>query len=585
MKYLYVLIGIFLMQASLIAQVPSWAARIKSTSEDYVSDVATDAAGNVYAVGRFMESVDFDPGPGVYYLNNFSQEKGNLFCVKYSPEGNLLWAKQIGGDRNINVLATYAEYIHPKIALDGNGYMYITGLFDYHMDLNPSPSASFFLPLLAPNSPTTRFLGKYTTDGDFVWAKRIGGDDVVSSVFNTMKADSAGNIYLAGHFWNTVDFDPGPGTYNLTSDNNYDIVFMKLNADGDFVWAKKIGSPGADDIVKKMVIDDQSLYITGSYRGTVDFDPQSSVYNMQSENNSEDAYIAKYNLSDGGLQWAKTLGSGTGFDAGYVIQVDDAGNVYASGHFRGTVDFDSSPNSTYALTVAGGYYSTYLLKLNSLGQFIWVKRFDAKGPIYPSEEKAYDIAVKGDRLYFTGYFLTSMDCDPAENQQFIINSNGGNYDIFLIALDTSGSFIWAKSYGGIIHDYPYVVKIDKNDDIILAGKYSNKVNFFPTITNDNAEGYDGFTLKINKNAFLKTDDVSTADKIRIYPNPTSDKVFINSEANILTVKIMDTDGRLLFTKDINKKSATVDMTGLKEGIYMITVTGALKSFTEKIIKK
>lgn len=585
MRYLYLLIGVLFMQASLFSQVPTWAARIKGGSEDYVSDVATDAAGNVYAVGRFLETVDFDPGPGIYYLNNFTQEKGNLFCVKYNSEGNLIWAKQIGGDRGVSVLAPYAEYIHPKIALDGNGYLYITGLFDYRMDLDPSPSGSFFLPLLSPTSTVTRFLGKYTTDGNFVWAKRVGGADNLGCVFNNMKVDTAGNIYLAGHFWSTVDFDPGPGTYNLTSDNNYDIVFMKINSSGDFVWAKKVGSPGADDIVKKMAIDGQSLYITGSYRGTVDFDPQSGVYNLQSENNSEDAYIAKYNLSDGSLQWAKTLGSGIGFDVGHAIQVDNDGNVYAAGQFRGTVDFDFSPNSTYSLTVPGGFYSIYLLKINSSGQFIWVKKFDAMDQTYPSEARPYDIAVKGNRIYFTGYFLVSMDCNPAENQQFVINSNGGNYDIYLISLDTDGSFVWAKSYGGIAHDYPYAVRIDKNDDILLAGKYSKNVNFFPTITNEYVDFYDGFTIKLNKNGFLKSDEIVSGEKISIYPNPSSDKIFINSESKILNVKLLDMEGRLLITKNVNEDSTDLDITNLERGVYIVTVKAALKSFTTKIIKK
>ncbi|SHF81520.1 T9SS type A sorting domain-containing protein [Chryseobacterium sp. OV279] len=584
MRYLYLLMCFFI-QASLMAQVPSWAARIKSISEDYVSDLATDAEGNVYAVGRFLDGVDFDPGPGIYNLNNFTQEKGNLFCVKYSSEGNLIWAKQIGGDRGVSVHPVNAEYLHPKIALDGNGYLYITGLFDYRMDLDPSSSGSFFLPLLSSTSATTRFLGKYTTDGDFVWAKRVGDENILGSVFNNMKVDTAGNIYLAGHFWNTVDFDPGPGTFNLTSDNKYDIVFMKITTNGDFAWARKIGNPGVDDIVKKIAIDGQSLYITGSYRGLVDFDPQSGVYNLQSESNSEDAYIAKYNLSDGGLQWAKTLGSGNGYDVGYAIQVDNSGNVYTSGHYRGTVDFDFSPNSTYPMTALGTGYSMYLLKLNTLGEFIWVKQFDAMGQLFPSETRPYDIAVKGDRVYFTGYFLTSMDCNPAANQQFIINSNGGNYDIYLISLDTNGSFLWAKSYGGVLHDYPYAVRIDKNDDIILGGKYSDKVNFFPTITNENVDGYDGFTIKLNKNGFLKTDDIATAEKIRIYPNPTSDKIFINSESEILDVKVFDIDGRLLLTKNVTGNSTDLDMTNLKVGMYTITVTGSLKSFSKKIIKK
>jgi hypothetical protein len=586
MKYFYILAFIFLAQISLSGQLPNWVSPIKGDTDDYVSDVVTDAAGNVYSVGRFLNFVDFDPGPQNTIMNTLTADKGNLFVVKYSPAGNLIWAKQIGGDKGVSVNAVDAEYLHPKIALDGLGNFYITGLYDYRMDLDPSPSSTFFLSNIPGIGATYRFVGKYTTNGEFVWAKRIGGTDNLGCVFNNMKVDNSGNIYFAGNFWNTVDFDPGAGTFNLTSDNNYDIFFMKLDTNGNFIWAKKLGNPNQDEIVKKMVIDNQNLYITGSYMGTVDFDPQNTVSNLQSVGNTIDGYIAKFSLSDGTLQWAKSYGSGVGGESGYAIQVDVSGNVYASGHFKGTVDFDSDPVNTAILTNTGTAYATYFLKLSSSGQFIWVKRFIAMGSLYPSEQKPYEIAVKGNTVYLAGYYLDSMDCNPDDSQQFLITANGGNYDMFVIALNTNGVFSGAKSYGGTLHDYLYTMAIDNNEDIIIGGKYSQNVNFDPSVTSVPVSGiYDGFTLKLNKNLFLKTSEFSQRPKFEIYPNPTINSVMINSELPIINVNIYSIDGKFIFTKNTDGKFAEIDLKHLNSGIYLLHINTVNRTYVEKIIKK
>ena len=586
MKFIYILAFLFLSQVSISGQIPNWVAPVGSDSDDYVSDVAVDAVGNVYSVGRFLNWADFDPGLPNINMNTFTVDKGNLFVVKYSPAGNLIWVKQIGGDKGVSVNAVDAEYLHPKIALDGLGNFYITGLYDYRMDLDPSPSSSFFLSDIPGIGATYRFVGKYTTDGGFVWAKRIGGNDNLGCVFNNMKVDNLGNIYFAGNFWNTVDFDPGTGTFNLTSDNNYDIFMMKLDTQGNFVWAKKIGNPGQEDIVKKMVIDNQHMYITGSYKGLVDFDPQSTVSNLQSVGNTFDGYLAKYSLSDGSLQWAQSIGSGVGADSGFAIQVDNSGNVYTSGHFKGSVDFNSDPINTAILTNTGTSYSTYFLKLSSTGQFIWVKRFTAMGALYPSEQKPYDIAVKGNKVYLAGYFLVSMDCNPDDNQQYVITANGDNYDMFIISLDTDGIFSGAKSFGGILHDYLYTIAIDNNEDIIIGGKYSEDVNFNPAITNINVSGvYDGFTVKLSKNMFLKTTDVALPVKLNVYPNPTTDQITVQSKSRIKDVTVYSIDGKLIFSKNTDGKSAVIDLKGLNAGVYLIHINSGSQTFVEKIIKK
>ena len=77
-------------------------------------------------------------------------------------------------------------------------------------------------------------------DGDFVWAKSMGGPYAVS-VATAITVDASGNIYTTGGFSGTVDFDPGPGTFNLTAAGNRDIFLSKLDSAGNFLWVSNMG--------------------------------------------------------------------------------------------------------------------------------------------------------------------------------------------------------------------------------------------------------------------------------------------------------------------------------------------------------
>ena len=64
-----------------------------STIWDYVTDLVTDSAGNSYVTGYFFNTISI----GTYTLNNTGSSFGNVFLTKINTNGNVLWAKQIGG--------------------------------------------------------------------------------------------------------------------------------------------------------------------------------------------------------------------------------------------------------------------------------------------------------------------------------------------------------------------------------------------------------------------------------------------------------------------------------------------------------
>src|SRR5262245_21645591 len=127
------------------------------------------------------------------------------FGICYSQSPNWLWAKGEGGIGRDDGMA---------IAIDSSGNVYTTGIFSSTADFDPCPG--FFN--LVSNGQTDIFILKLDSSGNFVWAKQIGG--ATYDAGESLAIDSIGNVYITGAFSGTVDFDPGAGVFNLTSDSS-----------------------------------------------------------------------------------------------------------------------------------------------------------------------------------------------------------------------------------------------------------------------------------------------------------------------------------------------------------------------------
>ena len=219
------------------------------------------------------------------------------------------------------------------------------------------------------------------------WMKQVGG--IGGDRGRDMVLDGAGNVYTTGVYANTVDFDPGPGIFNLTSTGGSQIFVSKLDTDGNFVWAKSMGGSGADSGQGLAVDAAGNVYITGGFTGTADFDPGPTTFTLTAATTTEyDIFIVKLN-SLGDFAWAKGIVGGTWWDNGQDIAVDASGNVHVVGRFYfqgGARDFDPGPG-TFFLTA--GQEDVFILKLDTNGNFVWAKDFGA-GSL---ENRGYSIVL------------------------------------------------------------------------------------------------------------------------------------------------------------------------------------------------
>lgn len=314
----------------------------------------------------------------------------------------------------------------------------------------------------------------------FDWAVTAGGSGM--DYAHTVAVDPAGNVYSAGFFNGTVDFDNGPAVHNLASNGSSDIFVMKTGPNGNFIWAKSIGSSGIDLVNSIAVSPGGYLYLTGYFYGQVDFDPGPGIDTLTNADHpcNTEIYILKLDTA-GNHVWARSVRGVVSIctdatDVGYAIQLDQQENVYLTGFFRGHADFDPAPADSFMLTVNGPVYSEdiFVLKLDSSGHFRFAKQI---GCTLGDVGYAAHVSSAGE-IYITGLYGCPVDFDPGQNVSMI--NNFGNWDMFLLKLDTAGNYNWAFGIGGSGDDRGYGLTTDAAGNVYVTGHYTGTVDFDPS---------------------------------------------------------------------------------------------------------
>lgn len=311
--------------------------------------------------------------------------------------------------------------------------------------------------------------GVFAQPPTYLWAKAISGN--VESIQRSIVADASGNVYIYGVFFGTVDFDPGPGTYNVTPvPYGCNIYMAKYDVNGNFLWIKNIpitASYGGNS----MVLDaDGNILIAGFYSGSnIDFDPNSGTAFLSSVSGSTDIYFAKYDAG-GNYLWAKSIGS-TGTDAASQILTDANGNILLTGTFSGTVDFN--PGAGVNSLTASGTSDIFLAKYDANGNYLWAEQLGGS-----NTEDVRDIAVDlSGNIFLTGTFYTTADFDPGSGTANLVSA--GNNDIYFAKYDAAGNYLWAKQMGSTSYDIGSSLQADANGNIYLTGTFNATVDFDP----------------------------------------------------------------------------------------------------------
>lgn len=398
--------------------------------ETDIAGVAVDSSDNIYITGT-------SNGTNVFGSSVTSGTTDNIFVVKLNSSGVVQWVYTAGGggrDRG------------RKIALDSSGNIYVVGYYQNTVDFGGGNVTS--------NQSFDVFLLKLNSSGTFQWVKSYGGS-FGNDLGRDVAIDSSDNVYMLGAFRTTVNFGGG----NVTSNGSADVFLVKLNSSGVFQWVYTAGGTG-DDGVRALALDSgDNPYITGNFASTVNF----GSGNITAAN-SNDLFILKLN-SSGSYQNIYTSNIDTTTKAKGLF-IDSSGNIYATGTFQNTVNFGGGNITTSGKDI-------YLLKLNSSFAFQWVKRFAVNnGEAGPAIGTAVTVDEDGN-VYTVGEIAGTFDLGGGTQ------ALGSNEEAYIVKHDSSGTFQWSKTFGGVggYDNRVQDIVIDSNDFIITVGGITGNTDF------------------------------------------------------------------------------------------------------------
>lgn len=463
------------------------------TGADVATAVAYDADGNKIVAGSFSGEVDFAPGGVNVFLD---ADDGNGFVAKYTPNGDFMWVRRLGG------AAT-------DVAVDNGGNIVISGSFNGTRDFD---STGGTLNLTSAGFDDA-YIAKFNTNGDIQWARSAGSSNFTDMALG-ISTDASGSVYASGFFAGTVDFNPGAAVASRTAQALTDGFIWKLNSSGLFLRVSVLAGNGSERVNDVAVDDAGNAYATGRFDDSADFDPNGGATIMFADatlGGNYDGFVWGLN-SSGTLRFARRFGGGL-YDTGEAVAIDAVGNVYTTGRFTYSANFNpgGGGGTLNAFGDSGG--DAFVAKHDSVGEFEWAKRIGGG----ETDDWGRGIAVDGSRnVYVTGQFAGIATLNP--DGFYLVGSAGGT-DGFLTKLDTNGQFVYAAKFGGTGNDSGRGVAVDGlHGNVYVAGDFRNTVDFNPgaPVENRTSTGdSDAFVLRLTQPASpllwaLKLpDDVST----------------------------------------------------------------------------
>ena len=344
--------------------------------------------------------------------------------------GQLQWLKATAASANAT---TYG------VATDHAGNVVVVGKFSGTLDFGGGP--------VSAAGGSDAFIVKYTAQGGFLWAKRLG--DIVDDSATGVAVDSQDNIIVTGYFAFSVDFGGGAISANTTVANIYapDIFVVKYSPLGTHIWSKGFGGVGNDLGMAVGVDGSDNVVLAAQSVGTVNFGGITLT-----GLGGYDIALIKLSAAAGATMWAKLWG-GSAYDYPNGVAIDRSGDVVLTGVLGGG-------NLGGGTLAAGAFVAKYS---GADGSYRWAKVVAAKAG------NAVATDPNTGNIFVTGGFSGSVDFGGGP-----ISTLGGGGAVFLAAYDPSGSYLWAKCYGG---EAGHAVSVDGNGNLALAGKCDGAIDW------------------------------------------------------------------------------------------------------------
>jgi len=380
------LVGGLTTTAQLLAQAPEilWVSHPANRAVDgvnspitsvYPGACVTDAAGNIFVTGTFNGVVSLG---GINLTNTVPGfTDGDVLLIKYAPDGQVLWARQAGGN--------YTDEGR-SLAPDGAGGVYLSGR-------TSSDNAFFGTNSVSAGAETVLFLARYDVAGNCQWVRRAGSwQETWSSPINRasvtdsgLAVDSAGNPVVSGQFngnpmfagtrvfsrFSQLIYTNGIVLTNRVRSNfatTEDLFLAKFSPAGNLLWAVNHGSTNGEYSTALALDAADNLYVSGGYT-------QNTILGGVLYTNS--MFLAKFSPT-GVPIWSSNLSEPTNNNSGTALSVVvDSANRVTVAFSTAMPIFRLGPNSfTNEVQSPGfrGVTGSGLAQFDANGALLWMRR-------------------------------------------------------------------------------------------------------------------------------------------------------------------------------------------------------------------
>jgi hypothetical protein len=361
------------------------------------------------------------------------------------------------------------------IALDALNCPIVVGTFIDSMNFSSSKLYSAGL--------SDIFIAKYDTSGILIWAMSIGGERNETNA--CIATDKVGNIYIAACYMSD-SIIVGNSFVTNHDTSSLDVFLLKLSPSGSVSWITGIGG-SLDEYPTSICLSGTKIYLTGSYTST-QFSVGSSIL-LNNNSLSSNIFISKFD-SNGFVEWGRGTG-GNGEDIGSSLATAPGNGIFFSGNFTSNfIAFDS-----LSVTNTSGSLDLLVGLCDSSGHFLWVS--SAGGT---SDDWITGICSdKVGNCYLTGAFDSpSIVFGP----NVLNNLNNPLDEVFVTALNKSGTILWSKTMGGTSYDVSNAICTNQLDKIYITGTFLSNlfsIESFSLLNSSNQGGADMFLIAIDYN--------------------------------------------------------------------------------------
>ncbi len=618
-----------------------WALGFGGSGIDVVWSSALDTLGNLFITGTYANATSFTVN--TVQQGTVTISGASSFVAKITPEGVIDWMKSIG-DNNTGVTV---RSIHVDI---GNNVVF-GGWFhrNFPADFDPGPNI-YNIPNWSSGSVQTGFICKWSNSGDFIWVKgMIGGANDRARVLS-LHTDKSGNVVYGGNFVGKIDFDPGTAvtdTFFMISTTNpptsailSDLFIAKLDRNGNFMWANRLGGNGnTDNSISGVVTNgDNEIYATGGFTQSLSFD----TFNFVNIGSGSDIINVKMD-SAGNYIWASQVGeAGDAAAFSNGISIDKHGYIYTTGSFKGVLDFNTNPNEVDTISAQdpapGNIRDIFIHKMTAGGSHIWVHKLLAGAESNYGRPVAID--YNDNSVHFAGKFYHELDVHLGGNIITLTppNTNYVSYYALKLScgdttLNLSVSACYSYIFGNEIYTssgtYAFLYRnatgcdstiildltisspdaqITVNENVLgttqpyasyqwLRGsqKIDGATDSFYIVTENNdysvavttPEGCRDTSDVIAINN-LSVSDMQSDIFVRVYPNPAQGTIKITAGKPLTdaVVKVYNLVGQTVLSEGaLNGTQHQVDIHRLMPGIYTVEITERNQAVRIKVIKE